>query len=768
MMWFSFNRDKRTSASPNGCPIPRRLAVWFLAFLSVAFLGSLVSASISAIADAATLPAGFSESLVTDAVAFPTRMQFAPDGRLFICERGGNLRIIKNGALLPTPFLSLQVSTDGERGLLGVTFDPNFATNHFLYLYYSTQASPIHNRLSRFTANGDVVLAGSEVVLLELPALGASVNIHNAGDLHFGADGKLYVAVGNHGLGLESQSVTNLFQQNSNLLGKLLRLDPANLDLSNLPDSLVPADNPSSFTVVNSQGQTLNVTTTGVNRAIWALGLRNPFSFAIQPGTGTIFINDVGEINWEEINRGSAGANYGWPITEGYTTDSRFKSPLFAYAHGAEPTKGCAITGGAFYNPVTNQFPAEYVGTYLFTDYCNGWIHRYSPTTNTVADFASGIDSPVNLLVGDDGSLYYASLNGNAIYRIQHSAAGGQAPVIAQQPADQTVTVGGQATFSVSASGTGPFSYQWQRNNANIAGATSSIYSFSPVATSDNGATFRCLVSNSAGTTPSRAATLTVTSNQPPVGTITAPGVGALYSAGETISYAGTGTDPEDGTLPPSAFTWEVVFHHDTHTHPFIAPFSGVKNGTFVIPDVGETSANVWYRIHLTMRDSQGQTQTSFRDVQPRKVTLQLVTSPAGLQVTLDGQPKTTPFSVEGVVGLKRTLGVIASQTGTGLPYKFSSWSDGGAASHVITTPAVNTTYSASFVLSFVTFSFPSSPSLPTPQLPSPQPPSFPQGPFPFPFPSFFPVPQPQPQPFPFPSFFPFPFNSLPGTGSGN
>lgn len=756
MMWFPSNSGKSESAANKDWPFPRRLSVRFDLLFFAIFCFSFLR-GYTTTADATTLPAGFSETLVTNEVSFPVRMQFAPDGRLFICERGGNLRIVKNGVLLPTPFLSLQVSTDGERGLLGVTFDPNFATNHFLYIYYSTKASPIHNRLSRFTANGDVAVAGSEVVLLDLPALGDFVNIHNAGDLHFGKDGKLYVSVGNAGLSNESQSVSNLYQQNSNLIGKILRLDPVNLDLSNLPDSLIPTDNPTSFTVVNPQGVTSVVSPTGLNRAIWALGLRNPFSFAIQPGTGTIFINDVGEATWEEINRGSAGANYGWPITEGYTTDSRFTSPLFAYAHGAD--KGCAITGGAFYNPVTNQFPNEYIGTYFFTDFCNGWIHRYNPTTNVVSDFAGGttstdpdkIDSPVNLLVGDDGSLYYASLNGNAIYRIQYSAATGQAPVIDQQPADQTVSVGGKATFSVTASGAGPFTYQWQRNNANIAGATAASYSFSPVATTDNGATFRCLVSSSFGTTPTRTATLTVTTNQPPVGTITAPVAGTLYSAGDTIAYAGTGTDPEDGTLPPSAFTWEIVFHHDTHTHPFIAPFSGVKSGTFVIPNVGETSANVWYRIHLTVTDSKGLTHASFRDVQPRKVTLQLVTSPPGLQVTLDGQPKTAPVSVVGVVGMKRTIGVIASQTVTGLPYKFGSWSDGGAVTHVITTPTVNTTYSASFLLSLFTFSFPFQP---VPFLPSPQPPP----------------PQPQPPSFQWKWTFPFPnpVSGFPGIGSAS
>ena len=188
-----------------------------------------------------------------------------------------------------------------------------------------------------------------------------------------------------------------------------------------------------------------------------------------------------------------------------------------------------------------------------------------------------------------------------------------------------------------------------------------------------------------------------MTSNSNPAATITAPANNTLYSAGDTITYSGTGTDPEDGNLPASAFTWQVDFHHDTHLHPFIPATSGATGGTFTIPRAGETSANVWYRIHLTVKDSGGLTSTTYVDVVPRKVTLSLATSPAGLQVTLDGQPVTAPSSVVGVVGITRTLGVVSPQTAGGVTYEFVSWSDGGAATHSINTPASNTTYTATF-----------------------------------------------------------------------
>src|SRR6185503_18443605 len=142
------------------------------------------------------------------------------DGRLFITQQGGAVRVIKNGALLTQPFLSLSVDFTGERGLLGIAFDPNFASNRFVYLYYTTSTSPIHNRVSRFTAsasNPDVVAAGSEVQLLNLPTLSSATN-HNGGAIHFGTDGKLYIAVGDNANGSNSQSLNNT-------LGKVLRIN---------------------------------------------------------------------------------------------------------------------------------------------------------------------------------------------------------------------------------------------------------------------------------------------------------------------------------------------------------------------------------------------------------------------------------------------------------------------------------------------------------------------------------------------------------------
>src|SRR6266542_3860218 len=184
---------------------------------------------LSGLALAATLPTGFVETQIVSGLSGPTAMDIAPDGRIFVLEEGGRVRVVKNNQLLTTPFITLTTNTTGERGVLGIAFDPNFTSNRFVYLYYTATSPTIHNRVSS-----------------NAPSLNSP-------------------------------------------LGKILRINS---------DGSIPTDNP----FFNQ--------TTGINRAIWARGLRNPFSFAFQPGTGRMFINDVGEASTEEINDGIAGSNY--------------------------------------------------------------------------------------------------------------------------------------------------------------------------------------------------------------------------------------------------------------------------------------------------------------------------------------------------------------------------------------------------------------------------------------------------------------------------
>ena len=635
------------------------VALWLVAALSLA-----------SVTHAATLPSGFAETRIATGIATPTAMSFAPDGRLFVCEQGGRLRVIKNGTLLATPFLTVSVSSNGERGLLGVAFDPNFASNGYVYVYYTTASSPIHNRVSRFTAsasNPDVAAAGTEVQLLNLPSLSSASN-HNGGAILFGTDGKLYIAVGDNANSANSQPLTTT-------LGKILRINA---------DGTIPADNP-----FVSQ-------TTGINQAIWGRGLRNPFNFAIDRSNGRIHLNDVGQSGWEEVNHAIAGANFGWPQTEGYTPSgvSGVRYPLYVYENVG--SNGCAITGAAFYRPTTTTFPAEYAGRYFFGDYCAGFIRMLSPTSySSATTFATGVNQLVDIQVASDGSLYYLARGGGDVYRVQYTA--NSAPSITSNPVNRTVSIGQSASFSVTASGTAPMTYQWQRNGANIANATSSTYTLQSTTAGDNGATFRAVVSNSWGSATSSAATLTVMSSGAPTGSISSPAAGTRYRGGQTIAFSGTGSDLEDGTLPPSAFTWRVDFHHDTHSHPHMPATSGITSGSFTIADRGETSANVWYRVFLTVRDSSGLTHTSTRDVLPLTSVVRIESNLSNAQLTLDGAPITAPYTFTGVEGIIRTLGAVSPQTSGSSTYDFASWSDGGQQTHEIATPTADTTYTALF-----------------------------------------------------------------------
>jgi glucose/arabinose dehydrogenase len=354
----------------------------------------------------ASAPAGFTIWQVAGGLTSPTLMEFAPDGRLFVSEQGGDLRVIKDGTLLPTPFVHINVDSRGERGLLGIAFDPNFATNHYVYVYYTVPGTTAHNRVSRFTANGDTAVAGSEVDIFDLDPLSTAQN-HNGGSIHFGTDGKLYVSAGENGNPANAQSLNTV-------LGKILRINP---------DGTIPTDNP------------FYSATTGNNRAIWALGLRNPFTFAVQPGTGRIFIDDVGSSPpraREEIDDGIAGSNYGWPNSEGLrqptdtpTTIGIYRDPLYNYSHDDGSS---AITGGTFYDPATDQFPAAYVGDYFFSDLGGGYIKVFNPSSNGVALFATGFNLPTDLKVSSDGSLYVLSHGDGAVYMIRstYTSLGGQ------------------------------------------------------------------------------------------------------------------------------------------------------------------------------------------------------------------------------------------------------------------------------------------------------------------------------------------------------
>jgi glucose/arabinose dehydrogenase len=553
------------------------------------------------IAAATNLPEDFEEIEVMGGLKSATNMEFSPDGRLFVLEQAGKILIIKNGELLPTPFLTLaQVDSSAEGGLLGLAFDPQFNTNGHFYVYYTKTGDPSTNQVSRFTVsatNPDTADPNSELLILGGIPSDLDLKQHNGGQMQFGLDGKLYVATGDANAPSDAQSLETL-------AGKILRIDP---------DGSVPADNPFVGTP-DAQGE------------IWAYGLRNPFTGDIDPVTGKMYINDVSKYIWEEINLGVAGANYGWPECEGKRCENShpdFEDPIHAYTH----QEGCAITGGAFYRGT--EFPKEYQGNYFFADYCNQWIKRLLPD-GTEADFVTeGPKSVADLEVSPDGILYYllysrstqeeGYVTDGAVYKIQFASANRTPKAVASAR-----PTSGIAPLEVSFDGSessdpdgDSLSYTWsfgdespptKRATASHTYATNGLFDVQLVVDDQKGGT--------------NSATLTIQVGNPPVGNITAPKEGATFNLGDTIEYAGAATDPEDGALPANAFSWSVrLLHHPEtdphhHFHPVLGPIQGVKTGSFQIPEEVH-DADVWYRIYLTVTDSDGLTHVSTRDIFP-------------------------------------------------------------------------------------------------------------------------------------------------------
>eukprot|EP00029_Vermamoeba_vermiformis_P008242 TRINITY_DN3796_c0_g2_i1.p1 TRINITY_DN3796_c0_g2~~TRINITY_DN3796_c0_g2_i1.p1 ORF type:complete len:391 (+),score=37.56 TRINITY_DN3796_c0_g2_i1:422-1594(+) len=335
------------------------------------------------------LKSGYQLSIIARGLN-PTTMAIAPDGRVFICEKHGSLRVVQNDILLEAPALTLTVDNYNERGLIGIALDPNFNSNHFVYLHYTPKNTP--PRVSRFVIFNNVADIGSETVLFEMDPL-EEAGVHNGGALAFDSQSYLYIATGNIGVNAHSQSLQSTW-------GKILRINA---------DGSIPNDNPFYNTV------------DGKYKAIWAYGLRNPFTMTVDPISNKLYINDVGEASWEEINIGQKGANYGWPMFEGLadTTDPTIGQPIFTYFH---QNRSCSITGGSFYSYMAQSsrkravlpFPSDYKGKFFFGDYCAGWVRaldlsrKYDPVTTMDNNqiFISGLEAPLGVIAGHDGSLY--------------------------------------------------------------------------------------------------------------------------------------------------------------------------------------------------------------------------------------------------------------------------------------------------------------------------------------------------------------------------
>lgn len=336
----------------------------------------------------------YSVQVVATGMSGATQMEVLPDGRILVCEQMGSVRVVKDGKLLKQPMLSLPVDHLWERGIIGITADPEFDTTQHIYVCWTGKLPYSHHRVSRFKLDGDKAIMNSEKVLLEgddQSKMGGNVPAgHQGGGLHFGSDGKLYIAIGEQTAGSPSQSLDTF-------LGKMLRINP---------DGTIPNDNP------------LLDKTSGKYQAIWTYGMRNPFTFAVRASDGLMLINDVGG-KFEEINVGHPGRNYGWPLVPHGPVSAHRASDLTdapEIANTVDPIHWypeASISGGDFLqtnlfdSKKASRWPKSLQGRYFFADFKHGWIHTIDPdNARKATEFASGLRRPVDLRFGPDGTLF--------------------------------------------------------------------------------------------------------------------------------------------------------------------------------------------------------------------------------------------------------------------------------------------------------------------------------------------------------------------------
>jgi glucose/arabinose dehydrogenase/peptidoglycan/xylan/chitin deacetylase (PgdA/CDA1 family) len=571
----------------------------------------------------AALPAGFEIQTIASGFDLPTTIAFTNDGRIFVAEKGGAVKVIKNGVLLPTPLITLSdINAYGDRGLIGMAIHPNFSSNGYLYLLYTYENTPGFNiagpktgRLVRVTVTGDLSDESTKMVILG--SIGGNVNTpscenypvtsdcissdslsHSVGGLRFGPDGKLYVTLGD-GASFDFADPKSLKAQNLDALaGKLLRINT---------DGTAPIDNP-FYNGLNTSNRS----------KVYSLGLRNAFRFNFRPTNESLFFGDVGWNTWEEINLVSPGANFGWPCREGASptpgglnpcnTISTTTDPIYYYVHDSNGAG--SVTSGAF--PTGGAYPSSYLNTMFFGDYAQNWIKMMDLNSNnqvvSVQNFggaSDGVDGPVEFLTGPEGNVYFLGIYTGTLKKITHTS-GNRQPIVNIF----ATPTSGLAPLIVNFNSTGtndpdgdPITYLWNFGNNATSSEPNPIYTYDT-----NGSYIASLsVSDNQGGVTTKNITITV-GNQAPTATITEPPSGFLYSPNEVVTLSGTGFDPETGNLSGSSLSWRVILHHNTHLHT-IQTATGSPT-SYVAPD--HSDPDVYTEVELTVTDPAGlQNKTS-------------------------------------------------------------------------------------------------------------------------------------------------------------
>lgn len=606
-----------------------------------------------------TTASQYERELVVGSLAEPIAIETMPDGKLLIAQRRGGIKRV-DAAQVPAAVTSVvtlpNLATDGERGLLDITLDPNFSTNGYLYAYYS-HAPTNKDRVGRFKMVNGVVSPSSEFLVWEAPRA-TSADYHHGGSLNFDNAGKLLITTGDE----FTQDSQNLDHH----LGKVLRLNA---------NGTVPGDNP----FVDGAG--------GKYDPVYAYGLRNAYRARYDTVTGKLFIGDVGandqDTAVEEVNVLERGANYGWPQCQG-SCGSGFTNPVYEYSHSGA---GAAIVVGDIYRG--NAYPGL-SGSLFVGDYVRGTINAVrigaSGQVESVELFASGLGSIVDIRNGPDDKIYYVDITGG-LYRFEHDP-NGQEPTIQQVTADVSNNV---VDFRVISTGAPPRQYSWDFGDGSSSTAANPTHVYSALGTYQ----VQVVVTNEFGTVAS--SPISVTIGGSPDAEITIPQSGQTFRAGDTIRYQGAGTDTLGDALDPDQFSWVVRFLHDDHFHPGHGPHDGAS-GSFVVPSNGhDFTGNTRYRIELTVTDDSGASAKSSVDVFPEKVNLTIDSDATGTTVLIDGIPHATPYVIDTLINFEHVLSAPNLTCGDGSERGFLGWSDGGSQTHSIIAPEANATITARY-----------------------------------------------------------------------